>query len=129
MHVMDRTGTNNTGFASADTYKVSYHGLAHTHIDSLCHMFYEGKMYNGFPQTEVTAAGAQKLGIQNLKPGVTTRAVLIDIPWLRGVPWLEPGAAIHPTELDQWEQKTGTKVQPGDVVLIRTGRWARRARE
>src|SRR6185295_6868337 len=80
LHTMDRTGTNNTGFAAADTFKVSYHGMAHTHIDSLCHMFYEGKMYNGFSQTEVTGAGAQALGIQNLKRGIMTRGLLIDLP-------------------------------------------------
>ena len=43
-HLMDRTGTNNPGFSVADTFKVSYHGMAHTHIDSLCHMFHQGKM-------------------------------------------------------------------------------------
>jgi len=127
VHTMDRTGTNNTGFSCADTFKVSYHGMAHTHIDSLCHMFYEGKMYNGFSQAEVTASGAQKLGIQNLKQGIIARGVLIDIPWLRGVPYLEPGTPIYPAELDAWEKKTGLQIKPGDVVLIRTGRWARRA--
>ncbi|MDB6036621.1 MAG: Cyclase, partial [Verrucomicrobiales bacterium] len=116
VHVMDRTGTNNTGFSCADTFKVSYHGMAHTHIDSLCHMFYEGKMYNGFPQTDVTSAGAQKLGIQNLKKGIITRAVLIDLPWLRGVQYLEPGTPIYPADLDLWEKKTGIKVEAGDVV-------------
>src|SRR4029078_10538777 len=85
LHSMDRTGTNNPGFSCADTYKVSYHGMAHTHIDSLCHMFYEGKMFNGYPQTEVKAEGAAKLGIQNLRGGILTRGVLIDIPWLRKV--------------------------------------------
>jgi len=127
VHTMDRTGTNNTGYSCADTFKVSYHGMAHTHIDSLCHMFYEGQMYNGFSQTAVTSAGAQKLGIRNLKQGIITRGILIDIPWLRGVPYLEPGSPIYPEELDRWEKKTGLNVSPGDVVLIYTGRWARRA--
>lgn len=126
-HVVDRAGTNNPGFSVADTYKVSYHGLAHTHIDSLCHMFHAGRMYNGFSQTEVTSAGAAKLGIQNLKQGIVTRGVLVDIPRLRGLPYLEPGTAIHPEDLDAWEKKTGTRIGAGDVVLIRTGRWARRA--
>jgi kynurenine formamidase len=127
VHVMDRTGTNNVGYSCADTFKVSYHGMAHTHIDSLCHMFHEGRMYNGFPQAAVTAAGAGRLGIQNLKGGLVTRAVLIDVPRLRGVPYLEPGTAIGPEELEAWERKSGLRVEPGDVVLIRTGRWARRA--
>ena len=127
VHLMDRAGTNNPGYSVADTFKVSYHGLAHTHIDSLCHMFYQGKMYNGFPQTGVTADGAAKLGIENLKQGILTRGVLIDVPLLKNVEFLEPGAPIFPEDLDAWEKKTGIKVGAGDVVLIRTGRWARRA--
>jgi kynurenine formamidase len=127
IHLMDRAGTNNPGYSCADTFKVSYHGMAHTHIDSLCHMFHLGRMYNGFPQTEVTADGAGKLGILNLKQGILTRGVLFDIPRLRNVEYLEPGAPIYPADLDAWEKKTGIKVSAGDVVLIRTGRWARRA--
>ena len=127
VHVMDRVGTNNPGSFCADTYQVSYHGMAHTHIDSLCHMFYRGKMYNGFPQTEVTSEGAGKLGVQNLKEGILTRGVLIDIPRLKNLEYLEPGTPIYPEDLDAWEKKTGIKVGAGDVVLIRTGRWARRA--
>jgi kynurenine formamidase len=127
IHVMDRTGITNAGYSCADTFKVSYHGMAHTHIDSLCHMFFEGRMYNGFAQTNVTSEGALALGIGNLKQGIVARGVLIDVPALRGVEFLEPGTAIYPEELDAWEKKTKTKVQPGDVVLIRTGRWARRA--
>jgi len=127
-HLMDRTGANNPGYSCADTFKVSYHGMAHTHIDSLCHMFYEGRMYNGFAQTNVTSDGAQKLGILNLKQGIMSRGVLIDIPVLKGVEFLEPGTPIYPEDLDAWEKKTGIKVSSGDVILIRTGRWARRAR-
>lgn len=126
-HWVDRAGTNNPGFSSADTYKISYHGMAHTHIDSLCHMFHHGKMYNGFPQTGITSEGAQKLGIQNLKNGILSRGILIDIPLLKGVEFLEPGTPIYPEDLDAWEKKTGITVGAGDVVLIRTGRWARRA--
>ena len=126
-HVVDRSGINNPGFSAADTFKVSYHGMAHTHIDSLCHMFDQGQMYNGFAQTNITAEGALKLGIQNLKSGILSRGILIDIPLLKGVEFLEPGTAIYPEDLDAWEKKTGTKIGAGDIVLIRTGRWARRA--
>jgi kynurenine formamidase len=65
--------------------------------------------------------------VYQAKRGIFTRGVLMDIPQLKGVPWLEPGTAIYPEDLEAWEKKSGSKVQPGDVVLIRTGRWARRA--
>tara|TARA_B100000945_G_scaffold302188_1_gene285585 strand:- start:373 stop:1368 length:996 start_codon:yes stop_codon:yes gene_type:complete len=124
-HTMLRHGKTE-GMWAVDELKVSYHGFAHTHMDSLCHLFYKGKLYNGYSRREVTEKGAQKLSIHNVQQGVFTRGVLIDIPALRGVDYLEPGEAIMPEELVAWENRIGTKVQPGDVVFIRTGRWAAR---
>jgi kynurenine formamidase len=126
-HVMNLTGANNPGPFSLDTYSVNYHGYAHTHIDALCHMFYQGKMYNGFLQSEVTQKGGARLSILNLKQGIFTRGILIDAARLTGVAYLEPGTPIYPEDLEAWEKKTGLKVSSGDVVFIRTGRWARRA--
>ena len=125
-HTMIRTGLDNASSAM-DTYSVSFHGLAHTHLDSLCHNFYQGKMYNGFPQEEVTERGCGREGIDILKDGIFTRGILIDIPRLKGVAYLEPGTAIYPEDLVAWEKKTGIQVTSGDVVFVRTGRWARRA--
>jgi len=126
-HEMRWTGANTPNQFSLDSYGVSYHGYAHTHMDSLCHMFYEGKMYNGFSQQEVTAAGAQKLAVTAFKNGIVSRGILIDIPHLKGQPWLEPPSAIYPEDLEAWEKKAGLKISSGDIVFIRTGRWARRA--
>lgn len=126
-HEMTVTGVNNTGQFAVDRYSVSYHGYAHSHMDALCHMFYQGKMYNGFAQEETTKAGAAKLAITNWKNGIFTRGILMDLPALRGVEWLEPSVPIFPDDLEAWEKKAGVKVAAGDVMLIRTGRWARRA--
>lgn len=125
-HSMNNVGLNNPGQFVSDTYAVSYHGYAHSHMDSLCHMAYNGKSYNGFPQADVTADGAPKLAVSNYKEGIFTRGVLMDIARLKGVESLEPGTPIYPKDLDAWEKKAGVKVKPGDVVLIRTGRWALR---
>ena len=115
-----------TEFSGAsDEYRVAYHGFSETHIDALCHMSYKGKMYNGFPFSEVTERGAAKLGVLNVKKGIVTRAVLMDMPRLLGVRFLEGGQAIYPAHLDAWEKMAGVKVESGDVVLIRTGRWER----
>ena len=126
-HTMLYNGAHPNGQFVMDEYAVSYHGLAHTHMDTLCHMAWNGKMYNGFPQTDVTDAGAKELAITNYKNGIFTRGVLVDIPRLKGVPYLEPGQAIYPEDLEAWEKKSGVKIEAGDVVFIRTGRWARRA--
>ena len=125
-HKMLQTGANSREPWAIDEYTVTYHGYAHTHMDSLCHMFHKGKMYNGFAQTEVTPAGAGKLAVTNFKSGIFTRGILMDIARLKGVPYLEPGTAIYPEDLDAWEKKAGVKVASGDVVFIRTGRWALR---
>ena len=115
------------GANNMDTYRVSYHGYAHSHIDGLCHILYKGQTYNGYPTAEVnTPAGCVKLGIENLKQGVITRGILIDLPLLRGVPYLEPGTAIYAEDVEAWEKKAGIKIGPGDAILLRTGRWARR---
>ena len=125
-HVMFRVDRDGSGSAM-DSYKVSYHGLAHAHLDSLAHVFNQGKMYNGFSQEEVTEKGAGKLDIHNLKDGIFTRGILIDIPRLKGVPYLDPGTAIYSEDLEAWERQAGIRVASGDVVFVRTGRWARRA--
>ncbi len=125
-HNMILTGAGNPGPWLIDSIGVMFHGYQHTHLDALCHMFYRGKMYNGFAAEEVTRQGAGKLGIQNLKQGIFTRGILIDIPKLKGVEYLEPGTPIYPSDLDAWEKKSGIRVGSGDVIFIRTGRWARR---
>jgi len=112
---------------SMDRYAVSYHGYAHSHIDALCHILYKDQTYNGYARADVnTDKGCTKLGIQNLKDGIVTRGVLIDIPRLRNLPYLEPGTPIYVEDLEAWEKKSGMKIASGDALLVRTGRWARR---
>ena len=109
-----------------DSFKVAHHGIIHTHMDALCHFSYNGKLYNGFSPKEVTSKGAGKLTIEAARTGIFARGVLIDIPELKGKPYLEPTDVIYPEDLDAWEKKSGVRVKKGDVVFIRTGRWARR---
>lgn len=110
-----------------DRLDIDYHGGFFTHLDALCHVVYEGKIYNGhsFPDT-VTDDGCEHLGIAGLRNGVVTKAVLVDVPRLRGVPYLEPGTRVYREDIEAWEAQSGATVEPGDVLLIRTGRWARR---
>ena len=84
-------------------------------------------MYNGFLRDQVTEKGAARLSIHKLKQGIFARGILMDMARLKGVAYLDPGTAIYPKDLEAWETKAGMKVESGDVVFIRTGRWARRA--
>lgn len=113
--------------AGMDSIAVAYHGYAHTHVDALWHFAVDGRSYNGFPRSLGAERGAPALSVLHLKDGVFTRGVLVDVPRLRGVPYLEPGTAIYPSDLDEWEETTGVKIGSGDAVFIYTGRWARRA--
>jgi kynurenine formamidase len=114
---------------SMDRYSVAYHGYAHSHIDALCHILYKDQTYNGYARADVnTEKGCTRLGIDNLKNGIVTRAVLFDIPRLKGVEYLEPGSPVYVEDLEAWEKKAGVKVGSGDAILLRTGRWARRAK-
>lgn len=123
---MLRTGNEPGNQWAVDNYSVSYHGFAHTHMDSLCHLVYRGKLYNGFAKEEITAQGTNKLSIHNVQNGIFARGILIDIPALRGVKYLQPGDAVYPEELDAWLNRANIEIKPGDVVFFRTGRWAAR---
>ncbi len=114
------------GQFNMDEQSIFFHGFSNTHFDALSHVFYQGKMYNGFSQSEATSEGMKALAVTAYKRGMFTRGVLIDIPKLRNVPFLEPDAVIYPEDLDAWEKKTGVHVESGDAVFVRTGRWARR---
>ena len=128
-HRMVETGQTPGAESSGDVYSVQYHGFTQTHLDALCHVFHKGQMYNGFSQQEVTDKGAAKLSVINIKNGIFTRGVLMDFPRLLGIDYLDGKRAIYPEDLDAWVKKSGIKVESGDAVFIRTGRWAREESE
>jgi kynurenine formamidase len=111
-----------------DQIAVNYHGIAHTHLDSLAHINDDGVFFNGYKPDpdQVLKQGHEKNSIHNVKNGIFTRGVLIDIPRLKSVPYLEPGTPIFVEDLEAWEKKAGVKVSAGDALFVRTGVWARR---
>jgi kynurenine formamidase len=115
------------GQFNMDEYTVFFHGVAHTHFDALSHVFHDGRMYNGFPESDVKPDGTRALAVTAYSEGLFTRGVLVDIAWLRNVPYLDPLTVIYPADFDAWEKKTGVHIQSGDAVFVRTGRWAYRA--
>ncbi len=112
-----------------DWFALRYHGWAHTHIDSLAHGVDNGASYNGYIDDDdaVMTDGHPKNAITVADQGIFTRGILMDIPRLKGVPYLEPGTRIYPADLEAWEQEAGVTVSAGDALFIRTGRWTRRA--
>jgi kynurenine formamidase len=108
-----------------DTYFFQYHGTFVTHEDALCHYTFDNHVYNERPLNTKDCFP----GIDNLKNGIVTRGILIDIPRLKGVPYLEPDAAVFQKDIEAWEKMAGVKVTSGDAVILRTGRWARREKK
>jgi kynurenine formamidase len=108
--------------AAVDYYGIMYHGMQTTHIDALCHVFHEGKMFNGHPASDVTTTGARSGAVDAFRLGVTTRGVLVDIPRFRGVDHVAIGAPVRGWELEAAAERQGTPLQPGDAVLIRSNR-------
>lgn len=118
-------GTHTEGYGG-DYFAIASHGFSTSHIDALCHIFHDGRIYNGYSSESVTAHGALELGIHELKDGIVSRGVLLDIPRLRGVEFLEAGEPVFPDDLEAAERAAGVRVERGDVLLIATGRWALR---
>lgn len=114
---------------TADYFAIAPHGMATTHLDALCHVISDGKIYNGFDRSEVRSTGAQKNSIMAAKDGIIGRGVLLDLPALKGVEWLEPGTPIYAEDLTAAEERQGVRVEAGDILLIGTGRDARRESE
>jgi kynurenine formamidase len=117
---------DNLGFAT-DFLGMQFHGDCHTHIDALCHIAYKGRLYNGRPAGLVTSRGAQAFDITAMAHGIVGRGVLIDIPRLRGVKWLEPGEAVTRDEIEAAEKAQGVRLGKGDIMLFRTGHYRRRS--
>ncbi|MBK6317166.1 MAG: cyclase family protein [Dehalococcoidia bacterium] len=107
---------------SVDYIGLLFHGYATTHVDALCHIFWEGKMYNGKPATDVTPLGARSGSVDAWKTGITTRGVLIDIPRFRGEPYVTLERPVRAWEIEDAALAQGTPLRPGDAVLVYSGR-------
>jgi kynurenine formamidase len=109
------------GFSS-ERIGLTFHGNTLTHLDSPCHLFWDGTAYNGRPHSVVDAAtGSRWAAVTTAADGIVTRGVLLDVAPIRGVPWLEPGQGVFPGDLEEAERRQGVRVRSGDAVLLRTG--------
>ena len=114
-----------------DAISFAIHDGGDAHIDAVCHYVVQSEMdnptiYNGRPQN-LTANGCEGgSSIDRMGDGYVTRGILIDMPLLKGVDYLEKRLPIYVEDLEAWEEFAGITIEPGDAVFLRTGRWARR---
>ena len=109
-----------------DRLTMNVHGNADSHIDALCHVMYHARLYNGVPAGTVTAQGAAELSIEVASNGIVGRGVVLDIPRLHGVPWLEPGDHVTADDLARAEEAQRVRVGEGDLLFVRVGHRQRR---
>jgi kynurenine formamidase len=115
---------------AAEFIGMVFHGYTITHVDAPSHYFWEGRMYNGRSSELVTSReGAGAAAIEALRDGVVSRGVLLDVARLRGVDAVPLGEGVMPGELEAAECAQGVRVEPGDVLLVRTGYYGRRLRQ
>ena len=95
-----------------------------TQWDALSHCFLDGRLYNGYDANLVSSEGAKKNGMEKMARGVVARGVLLDMPRVKNVPWLEPGYAITVDDLEAAVTAQKVTVGTGDALLIRTGQMA-----
>ena len=104
-----------------------FHGQTITHIDAMSHYSWKAQLYNGVPSNVITAReGAQSHSIEAAAQGIVTRGILLDLPKLRGVDWLDPSDPVMPEDLEAAEQAEGVRVEEGDILLVRTGNYRMR---
>jgi len=92
-----------------------------THWDSLNHVYYKDKMYNGYDCRLVDSKGGAKNGIEHTREKMVGRGVLLDVARFKGVKHLEDGYGISNDDLDACAAAQGVEIRKGDFVIIRTG--------
>jgi kynurenine formamidase len=112
--------------AHKDFIAVDYHGKAVSHLDALSHIAYEGRLFDGQIAREVVDSGGARFGAVDALGVLATRGVLLDVPVVRGVDWLEPGEAVHAEDVLAAEERLGVRIGAGDAVLLRSGHFRRR---
>jgi kynurenine formamidase len=130
VHQMTHPGTSPArvaGLAFAmDRLAMNVHGYIDSHIDALCHVIFDGTLYNGVGADAVTAGGATELSIEVAGDGIVGRGLLLDIPRLRRVRWLEPGEHVTSDDLLAAEASQEVRIRRGDLLFVRVGHRSRR---
>ena len=112
---------------AAEFIGMGFHGQSITHIDAMSHYSWKGNLYNGKPANLITSRqGAQTHSIEAAYSGIITKGILLDLPKLRGVEYLDPNEPVMPLDLLEAEKAQGVKIEEGDILLVRTGNYKMR---
>lgn len=125
LHYMSTITREPKGGGAVDFIGIHYHGQATTHIDALCHTWNDEGMWDGRdPSEEITFDGAKYGSVDAWSDGILTRGILLDVPKYRGQPYVTVGSPVHGWELEDIVVSQGLTLEPGDAVLVYSGREA-----
>lgn len=117
-------GEHPDGTRSSSGDAVMMHSHSGTHIDALCHIWYDDRIYNGFDASiHVTSEGVTRNSIDRAS-SLVARGLLLDVAGWRGVEHLAAGEPVTAADLDGCASAQGVTVTAGDILLVRTG-WMR----
>jgi len=124
-HYVIRNDRPNGEGSVVDFYGIRYHGIAATHIDALCHVWDEDGMWDGRkPQDTITFSGSSYGAVDTWSDGILTRGVLLDVSRHRGKEYVTVDEPVHGWELEDIVREVGLSIEPGDAVMVYSGREA-----
>ena len=93
-----------------------------THIDALCHQAEDLTLYGGIPvdRKVQTPRGFSRHGVEEIPP-ILAPGVLLDLAASEGVEEIPPGRIVTSTDLEECAKRQGVEIEPGSVLLVRTG--------
>lgn len=115
-----RTGVHGRNAHGGDVISYDAHGIHNTHMDGLAHIGADNSWHGGIPVED--SQTDEDTMVNWAQHGVATRAVLLDIPAVRGVEWVTAEAPVTAEDLDRALAQTGTTLHPGDALMVYQGR-------
>jgi kynurenine formamidase len=92
-----------------------------THMDSLNHIAFDNKFYNGVDAFGATTPqGTLKLGIDSAPP-IVTKGLMIDVAALKGKEILNKGYSITVDDTERFLRQHNMKIEQGDAIFFHTG--------
>ena len=115
-------GAHDEVISAIDQLEIAPHGWETTHLDGTGHIFHRGRMWNGRAARDHVGFGGMSFGsVYAHRDGIVTRGVLLDIPRARGIDHLPASEGIHVEDFEAAEALAGTRVRPGDAIIVRGG--------
>jgi kynurenine formamidase len=102
----------------SDHVEADCHGLVNTHVDAVNHLALDRTWYGGWSVDDPGGPNVADLAAH----GLVTRGVVVDVPAVRGTPWVDPDEPVDADDIERSLAVTGTRVLPGDALVLAMGR-------